>query len=282
MSKVAIVTDSSANLLVEQAEEQDIHIVPLRVIFGQQSLRDGVDITTRQFYEMLTRAPELPTTSQPSTGDFVEVYGRLSKEAEGVVSIHLADSLSGVLKSALLAREMVTEVPIEVIDSGTTSLGLGLIVLAAAQAARQGKDLHEVVEVVHELIPKTNVLFVVDTLKYLHMGGRIGGAAALLGTALNIKPIVEVGNGQVTPVGRVRSKCVAKERMLEIMGQRLGSAQSILHAAVAHAASPDEAEELRAELFSRFQPAEFYLTELTPALGTHGGPGALGLGWYVA
>lgn len=225
----------------------------------------------------------MPTTSQPSTGDFFEVYSGLSEGADAIVSIHLSELLSGTIKSALAARELVNHVPIEVIDSRSASLGLGFVVLAAARAARLGKSLPEVVAAAQQLIPKINVIFVVDTLKYLHMGGRIGGASAMLGTALNIKPLLHLCDGEVNPLERVRSKCKATERMLEIMAQRLQEERSngVLHAAVAHADRADEALELKQQVLSRFQPAEFYLTELTPAIGTHVGPGTLGLGWYV-
>jgi DegV family protein with EDD domain len=177
----------------------------------------------------------------------------------------------------------VNDVPIEVMDSRSASLGLGFVVLAAAREAQRGGNLPEVVAAASDLIPRINVIFVVDTLKYLHMGGRIGGASAMLGTALKIKPLLHLDAGQVNPLERVRSKCRATERMLEIMAQRLeaGDSDGVLHAAVAHADREDEALELKEQVLSRFQPAEFYLSELTPAIGTHAGPGTLGLGWYV-
>jgi DegV family protein with EDD domain len=255
----------------------------LKVIFGDQTLRDGVDVEPSRFYELLGAVSQLPTTSQPSAGDFAEVYSRLSGEADAIVSIHLSELLSGTFKSALAARELVNHVPIEVIDSRSASLGLGFVVLAAARAAGLGQDLSGVVAAARQLIPKINVIFVVDTLRYLHMGGRIGGASAMLGTALHIKPLLHLCDGEVNPLERVRSKCKATERMLEIMAQRLEEDRSdgVLHAAVAHADRAEEALELKEQVLSRFQPAEFYVTELTPAIGTHVGPGTLGLGWYV-
>ena len=283
MSRVAIVTDSSVNMPDGLVQQYGIDVVPLKVIFGEHSLRDGIDIAPEEFYEMLAAAPQLPTTSQPSTGDFVEVYRRLSEEAEGIVSIHLSDLLSGTVRSALAAKERAADVPIEVIDSQSTSLGLGFVVLAAAREAEAGEDYHGVIEAARAVIPKMSVLFVVDTLKYLRLGGRIGGGSAMLGTALKIKPLLHLSEGQVNPLERVRSKARATERMVEIMEQRLESENSgsALHAAVAHAGRRDEAEQLREEVLSLFDPSEFYLTELTPALGTHVGPGTLALGWYV-
>lgn len=283
MSRVAIVTDSGVNLPQAVVEDHDIRVVPLKVILDGKTLRDGVDITPSRFYEVLGAASELPTTSQPSTGDFVEVYSRLSEEVDAIVSIHLSELLSGTVKSALAARELVNHVPVEVIDSRSASLGLGFVVLAAAREARQGRGLAEVVAAAQRLIPRISVIFVVDTLKYLHMGGRIGGASAMLGTALKIKPLLHLYHGQVNPLERVRSKCKATERMLVIMAQALEADKSdgLLHAAVAHADREDEAIELKEKVLSRFQPHEFYLSELTPAIGTHVGPGTLGLGWYV-
>jgi DegV family protein with EDD domain len=283
VTKVAVVTDSGANLPVEAQHEYGIHIVPLKVIFGDQTLRDGLDVEPSRFYELLGAASALPTTSQPSTGDFIDLYSRLSEEADAIISIHLSELLSGTIKSALAAQELVNQVPIEVIDSRSASLGLGFVVLAAARAAQLGQSLPEVAGAARQLIPKISVIFVVDTLKYLHMGGRIGGATAMLGTALNIKPLLQLSDGEVNPLERVRSKCKATERMLEIMAQGLRGDRSngALHAAVAHADRADEALELQQQVLSRFQPAEFYLSELTPAIGTHVGPGTLGLGWYV-
>lgn len=283
MTRIAIVTDSAVNVPAELQREYDVHVVPLKVSFGDQTYRDGADITPSRFYEMLRAASQLPTTSQPSTGDFVEVYSRLSKGADAIVSIHLSELLSGTVKSALTARESVNHVPIEVIDSRSASLGLGFVVMAAARAAREGGSLPDVLAAAENLIPKISVMFVVDTLKYLRMGGRIGGASALLGSALKIKPLLHLCEGEVSPLERVRSKCRATERMLDIMAQRLeaGGGDGVVHAAVAHADRADEALELKEQVESRFEPAEFYLVELTPALGTHVGPGTVGLGWYV-
>lgn len=157
------------------------------------------------------------------------------------------------------------------------------MVIAAARAAQQGRSMAEVVSAARQVIAKINVMFVVDTLKYLHMGGRIGGASAMLGTALKIKPLLHLYEGEVNPLERVRSKCRATERMLEIMAQRLAEERDdgVLRAAVVHADRLDEAVELKEQVQARFEPAELFLAELTPAIGTHVGPGTLGVGWYV-
>ena len=283
MSRIAIVTDSSVNVPAGIQQECSMHVVPLKVIFNGQTFQDGIDLAPARFYELLQAAPELPTTSQPSTGDFVEVYSRLSEEADAIVSIHLSELLSGTIKSALAARELVNHVPIEILDSRSVSLGLGFMVMAAARAVEEGKGLPEVVEAAQRLIPKMNIIFVVDTLKYLHMGGRIGGASAMLGSALKIKPLLHISDGEVSPLERVRSKCRAIDRMLEIMAQRLEAENrdGTLRAAVVHADREDEALELQEQVRSRFRPVESYLTDLTPAVGVHVGPGTLGLGWYV-
>jgi DegV family protein with EDD domain len=283
VSRIALVTDSSVNVLADVQEECGMHVVPLSTIFNGEIYRDGIDITPTRFYELLRAASELPTTSQPSAGDFVEVYSRLSQEADAIVSIHLSELLSGTIKSALSARELVKDIPIEIIDSRSVSLGLGFVVTAAARAIQEGRSLPEVVAAVEQLIPKTNIIFVVDTLKYLHMGGRIGGASAMLGSALKIKPLLQIHEGEVSPLERVRSKSGATERMLEIMAERLQAddGDGVLRAAVVHAEREDEASELLKQVLSRFQPAESYLTDLTPAVGTHVGPGTLGLGWCV-
>ncbi len=280
MTRIALITDSTASLPTELARRYNIHVIPTYVIIGGKTFLDGVDLAPGEFYRLLQEAEALPTTSQPSVGDFVELYTKLSQEAEDILSIHLSEQLSATMSSALAARKEMGTVPIHVIDSRSASMGLGFIVLAAARALEEGKSLSQVMEVIEGLIPRMNVIFVVDTLEYLRRGGRIGGASALIGSILSIKPILYLKGGRVEVLEKVRTKRRAKERLLEIMAERLGSAKGI-HVAILHAEALEEAQVIKDQIVRQFEPVELYVDELNPVVGTHVGPGTIGLVFYA-
>lgn len=279
MARIALITDSTASLPPELARRYNIHVIPTYVIIGGKTFLDGVDLAPGEFYRLLQEAETLPTTSQPSVGDFVELYTKLSQEAEDILSIHLSDQLSATMSSALAARKEMGAVPIHVIDSRSASMGLGFIVLAAARAVEEGKGLPQVIEAIESLIPRMNVIFMVDTLEYLRRGGRIGGASALLGSILSIKPILYLKDGRVEVLEKVRTKSRARERLLEIVAERLGSAKGI-HVAILHADALEEAQVLEDQIVRQFEPVELYVDELNPVVGTHVGPGTIGLVFY--
>ena len=288
MTRTVVVTDSSAYLPDKMVKQYGLHVVPLYVHFGEQTFRDRVDLTSAAFYEKLRDADSLPTTSQPSVGDFVELYRRLSQEAEGIVSVHISSDISGTVDSALTARQTLIaeattagEKPpaIHVIDSRCTSMGLGLLTTAAARAAAEGQSAEEVARMVEGLIPCLMVVFVVDTLEYLHKGGRIGGAAALVGSVLQVKPVLYFNEGRIDVLEKVRTTRKAKRRLLEIMEERMGAGTTV-HAAITHADAPDEAEKLRQQVTERFNCVEMFVCELSPAIATHVGPGTVGLAFY--
>ncbi|MCD6553509.1 MAG: DegV family protein [Anaerolineae bacterium] len=288
MTRTVVVTDSSAYLPDKMVKQYGLHVVPLYVHFGEQTFRDRVDLTSAAFYEKLRDADSLPTTSQPSVGDFVELYRRLSQEAEGIVSVHISSDISGTVDSALTARQTLIaeattagEKPpaIHVIDSRCTSMGLGLLTTAAARAAAEGQSAEEVARMVEGLIPRVMVVFVVDTLEYLHKGGRIGGAAALVGSVLQVKPVLYFNEGRIDVLEKVRTTRKAKRRLLEIIEERMGTGTTV-HAAITHADAPDEAEKLRQQVTERFNCVEMFVCELSPAIATHVGPGTVGLAFY--
>ena len=256
-----------------------LHVIPLWVHSGEQSYRDGVDLMPSQFYPLLARAPDLPITSQPSAGEFLDMYRKLARETKVIVSVHISTELSGTVASALAARQMFHQVPVHVVDSRSAAMGLGLIALAAARAAAEGQNGAQVAAVAERLVPWTNVLFVVDTLEYLRKGGRIGGASALAGSVIRIKPILHIHEGRIDALDKVRTLRKALNRLMEIVAERVRGAGPI-HAAVVHAAAPAEAEALWDRLARTFDCAELHLAELSPAIGTHVGPGTVGIAFY--
>ena len=281
MVRVAVVTDSTAGLPLDLALQHGLHVIPLWVRSGEKSYQDGEDLAPEQFYSMLAVAPDLPTTSQPSAGEFLELYLELAGQAEAIVSVHISTELSGTVASALAARQMFHDVPVHVVDSRSTSMGLGLIALAAARAAAEGQDGKQVAAAAERLVPWTSMIFVVDSLEYLRKGGCIGGASALAGSLIRIKPILHIDEGRIEALDKVRTRGKAIDRLLEIVAERVRDAGPI-HAAVVHAAAPAEAEALWDRLAHTFDLTELHLAEISPAIGTHVGPGTVGVAFYPA
>ena len=269
---VKIVTDSSADLPAQLVQELGITIVPLYVRFGEKVYRDRVDISEDEFYQKLLHDPIHPSTIQPTPQDFANVYQKLSLEADGIVSIHISAKLSGTCNSALQGKEMIEKgCPIEVVDSQTTSMGLGLIDIAAAIVAKAGEGLQTVMEEVKQAIPNIHLLFLLDTLEYLLRGGRIGKAKALLGSILNVKPVLILKDGEVVPAGQVRSRSKGIDRLFDFAK----SASNIQDLAVVYNTTPDEAQALGERIGTIFTKEQIKLARVGPMLGVHSGPGAL-------
>jgi DegV family protein with EDD domain len=278
--KVAIVTDSTAFLPQEYIEKYDIHAIPLNLHWGDETLRDTEDISPAEFYVRLQQSDRLPTTSQPSAGRFLTFFQEVAESADSIVAILLSQKLSGTVASAHAAVEMMeSDYPIEIVDSLSASLGLGLIVLAAARAAEEGQDFQQVARVARTLSPHVRVVFVVDTLEYLHKGGRIGGAKRLLGSVLSIKPLLQLRDGEIEALASVRTKRKAVERMIEIVQEETTGATE-LHMGVIDAAAAKEGDELLQQVKQVFSPVELLRSELSPVIGTHTGPGTVGVGYY--
>jgi len=273
---IKIVTDSTAYLPEEVIQRYGIHIIPLNVLFGERIYKEGLELSHEQFYQKLTQVKELPTTSQPSMGDFYELYSSLVQDGSEVISIHISSKLSGTVDSALMACQELPEARISVVDSLSTAMGLELIVIAAAEAVAAGQSRAEVVAMLERMIPETRLFFVVDTLEYLQKGGRIGGAAALVGTLLNVKPILCLKDGRVEPLDKVRTKRKAVSRLLDVMVEELGSEESV-RVTVGHAMALEEAETLLERARSRLSCSSLSIAQIGPAIGTHAGPGALGM-----
>jgi DegV family protein with EDD domain len=269
---IKIVTDSTADLPPALAEELGITIVPLYVRFGNETYRDRVDITEDEFYQRLMNDPVHPSTSQPTPLDFANVYRELSKQADGIVSIHISGKLSGTCNSALQAKELVAaECPVEVVDSEMVSMGLGLLATEAATIANSGKGLQQVVEEVKQSISSTHVWALFDTLKYLALGGRIGKAKALLGTILNIKPLLVVKDGEMAPASQARTRA----KGIGMLYDYVNTVTDIQDLSVVYSTTPDEAQVLADRIGAIFDRSRIRLARLGPALGVHAGPGAL-------
>jgi DegV family protein with EDD domain len=269
---IKIVTDSSADLPDQIVEELGITVIPLYVRFGEEVYRDRVTISEDEFYQRLENDPVHPTTIQPGPQDFLEIYKRVSDDADGIVSVHISAKLSGTCNSALMAKDMMeVECPIEVVDSKAVSTGLGLIAIAAARAAKAEENLEEVVAVTNQAIAQIQLLALFDTLKYLLLGGRIGKATALLGSILNVKPILTLKDGEVVPAGKVRTRAKGIDKLVEFAQ----GVEDIQDLAVVYSTTPDEAQALAERIGSVFDREKIVMARLGPVLGVHMGPGVL-------
>jgi DegV family protein with EDD domain len=269
---VKIVTDSTADLPSQLAQQLGITVVPVYVRFGDKVYRDRVDISEGEFYQKLVESPTHPTTSQPSPSDFASVYSKLSTETDEIVSIQVTSKLSGTYNSAVQGRELArVGCRIEVVDSLSVSMGLGLITMAAARLAEAGESLQRVMEEIGQAIPNIRLLAVFDTLKYLLRGGRIGRAKALLGSMLNVKPMLTMRDGELCPAGLCRTRSKGIERLLNLVRNTL----NIQELAIVHSTTPDEAGSLKERIGDTFDRRQIHLSRLGPALGVHAGPSTL-------
>jgi DegV family protein with EDD domain len=276
--KVALVTDSTAYLPKDLLERYQIHVVPNVVNWGTKSYRDGVDISATEFFERLKTDPVQPTTAVSGVGDFRDVYARAAESADAVLGLHLGAKLSGTYMAAVQAKDLLPDKNIQVIDSNATAMALGFVVLAAARAVEAGGDLDAAVQAAQATIPHVGIVFTVETLEYLKRGGRLSGAQAFVGGLLDLKPILELRDGKVEPVERVRTKRKALDRVLDIIAGKAQGKQPI-RLATLHAAAPQEAATLLAAAQQRLGAVETHLTEVSPTVAVHTGPGTVGLAY---
>ena len=270
---VRVVTDSGADIAPDLACELSITIIPNYVHFGTSTYRNGIDITASEFYPRLAQKRPLPTTSSVSPGAYAEVFNRIAAEANEIISLHLPTQLSAGFNSASVARDWVKECRIEVIDTGSASIGMGLVAIEAARLAQQGASLEEVVAMVRGLLPRLHLLALLETTEYALKGGRLGKAGLILGSIVKIRALIRLRQGEVHPVGIARTRRKAIDRIYEwVQGF-----PSIRELAIAHSAAAEEAQGLADRLGSIFPRERIYVSVISPALGTHTGPGALGV-----
>lgn len=282
MAKVAIVTDSTAYIPADILTRHNITSVPQVLIWGEETFKDGVDILPDEFYKRLSTAKVMPSTSQVSPMTLKIVFEKLLGEGYDICGIFLSAKLSGTIQSATQAIEMLPQAKdkISIVDSDSTAMAMGFQVITAAKAAQAGANLKEITTLAETTREHTGVLFVVDTLEFLYRGGRIGGAQRLLGTALNFKPILELKEGRIESLEKVRTKSKAYSRVLELLVDRIGS-QSNIHLATLHANAEEDARALLARAVDQLHPVETIFTSVSPVIGTHAGPGTVGLAFMA-
>ncbi len=279
---VAIVTDSTSTIPKNLIEKYNLTIAPQVVIWEGKTFRDGIEISPSDFYARLENTPKenMPTTSQCTIASFTEIYKDLQAKGHEILCVLISHKLSGTISSAEQAKELVPDARVEIVDSLSCAMGLGFQALEAAKAAADGASLAECKAVAESAVPKTGVILTPETLEYLHRGGRIGGGAKFLATALNIKPVLELVDGRLEALERVRTRKKVMARVLELLVERVGDRRPLRISAL-HAKSEADAQALLEEARVRLNPDEAVLSEVSPAIGVHVGPGTIGITWMA-
>lgn len=278
MSRVRIVTDSLADIPEDIARELEIEVVPAIVVINGTAYRDKIDLTDSEFYTLLKQARELPTTSQPPVGAFEEVYNRLAQTADHIVSIHIPAKVSGTVASAQAAAKRELDVQITVVDATQISMALGWLVIKAARTAQAGEPFERIVMLIEEAIPRLRLFAILDTLEYARRGGRIGRAEAMMGAVLRVKPVIAFRDSEIVPLENVRTMGRALDRLMQMVDEQ-GPLEDV---AVIHTAAPEAANQLRQGLEPLHPDKRIIVTEAGPVLGTHAGPGAVGVAFVVS
>ena len=280
MSKIAIVTDSTAYLPSDLVKKHNITVTPLVVIWEDETFEDGVDIQSTEFYTRLKTAKKMPSTSQVSVGNMHAAFQNLVDQGFDVLGIFISSKLSGTIQSAMQAKEMMGAAgeKVTLVDSFATSMNMGFIVLAVARAAENGASLRDCLAIAEKARENSGVFFAVDTLEFLHRGGRIGGAQRFIGSALNLKPILTLKEGKVEGLERIRTKSKAQDRVIELVAEKVNG-KSNIRLATLHANASEDAKALLERAAQKLNPVETILTEVSPVIGTHTGPGTVGLAY---
>jgi DegV family protein with EDD domain len=283
MSKVAVVTDNnSAYLPPNLLKKYNITVTPQGLIWGDETILDGVDILPDEFYKRLATSRVMPTTSQVAIVTMKTAFEKLLAEGYSILGIFMSGKLSGTIQSATRAREMLSKAAekIVIVDSNSTAMGMGFHVLTVARAAQEGANLAECQELAEKCRQHTGVYFVVETLKFLYRGGRIGGAQALMGTVLNIKPVLELRDGRIESIEKVRTKRKALDRLIALVSHQV-EGRTPLRLAAFHANAEVEARSLLETVTAKLNPVETFFTSVSPAIGVHAGPGTVGLAYMA-
>ena len=282
MSQIAVVTDSTTYLPAELVKKHNISIAPQVLIWGDKTYKDGVEITSEEFFTKLKTAKVMPTTSQVAVVSFQEIFQGLVDKGMEVLAILVSSKLSGTIQSATQAKELMGTAgeKVHVVDSQSVAMALGFQALAVARALESGASLKEAIALGEKSHEYTGVYFAVDTLEFLHRGGRIGGAQRFLGTMLNMKPILAIHDGKVEGIERIRTKSKAHDRVLELVVEKT-KGKSPVRLATLHANASEDAKALLARAEKELKPTESIFTEVSPTVGTHAGPGTVGLAFMA-
>ena len=283
MSKIEILTDSTSDLDKGTREKYDIHMIPLNVYFGEKSYKDGVEIMPEEFYKELQTSPIHPKTSQPTPGEFKTKYRELLKGGKEVISIHISSKMSGTIQSANIAKNELNTDKIHIVDSEYVALLLGMITIECSKAAEKGMKAKEIIELISRIKSDMHLYFIVDTLEYLQKGGRIGKASAIIGGLLNIKPILQVEDGEVSPFEKKRGTKKALARMIELFSNYLEKhKKEDIRVALAHSSARDLLGQLTDRLNNIYDCSKAMIFQIGPVVGTHVGPGALAICFYTS
>jgi DegV family protein with EDD domain len=278
--KTAIVTDSTVYIPKELREKWDIHMIPLNVVFGNESYQEEIELTVDAFYEEVRESNrELPKTSQPAIGEFVELYEKLSAEYEAVISIHLSSGISGTYQGAVSAGDMVQNIEVHTFDSEISAMPQGFYALEAARLAKEGKTPSDILARLQEMKQTMRAYFMVDDLSHLQRGGRLSSAQAFVGSLLQVKPILHFVDKKIVPFEKIRTRKKALKRLVDLFEEdaKLGTP---IEATVIHANRVEDAEDIKTELENLYPNAKISISYFGPVIGTHLGEGAIGLGWY--
>jgi DegV family protein with EDD domain len=279
MGKIAIITDSTSSIPASFRHQYNLTVLPQILIWGELTYRDGVDIQPDEFYARLQNSKENPSTSQVTPAAFKEAYENLTREGYEILAVLISSRLSGTIDAARQAIELVPDAKVTIFDSYTVAMALGFQVLAAARALENGKSMQEVLGILEKTRGETGVILTPKTLEYLYRGGRIGGASRFLGTALNIKPILTVIEGRVEPLERVRTRRKAMARVVELVEERAGNKP--IRVAAQHAKDLEGAEDLLTMAKARLNVSEGFISEVSPVIGTHVGPGTVAISYHL-
>jgi DegV family protein with EDD domain len=275
--KTAVVTDSTAYIPKELLEKLNIHMIPLNVIFGNEVYREELDLTATDFYEEV-KTRELPTTSQPPIGQFVELFERLAKEYDAVISIHLSSGISGTYQGAVTASTMVEGIKVFPFDSEISCMVQGFYAIEAAEWAARGRDAESIMKRMQEMKKSARAYFMVDDLAHLQRGGRLSSAQAFIGSLLQVKPLLHFENKVIVPFEKIRTRKKALKRMVDLLGEDALSGGNY-QAVIIHANREEEAKEWRTELAAMYPNVDFTIGYFGAVIGTHLGEGSMGMGW---
>lgn len=279
MARVIVLSDNTADIPKSLIDELDIKVIPSYVVMGENTFREGIELSTTDLYTRMKEMKVIPKTSQPTLADFMQIYDKLSQDGSSIISIHMSSQMSGTSQTAMIAREALPDRDITVIDSKQMSLALGMVVVAAARAAKEGKTKDEVIERANAVMEQIQTYFIVDTLEYLHRGGRIGKAQSLVGNILHIKPILTLKDGFIAPFENNRGKTKALRRIIGI-AKEYQAQKGPLICGIAHANCPEDALQFKEMVSAEIDCQEFIFSEICAVIGVHCGPGTMALFFY--